>query len=328
MAATLETYTATLNVLVDAQLPVDDDLFSRPVPVPCKKGQMTVTISRGTSERSTLVEIRWVFEDYFQESSGQDFDEKSWELWERVGVIDLPDQDGNVCFTKGIAVGEVLFRSCRPYLAALALVSRAPHFWSRLRDSDLHDLQGDISVDVAGHKVKLKPLSWSARPGVRPSGVSVARAIDLAAAPFPAYANFLITADRRFYEGDIADAVVHLAQGVEVAAYAYLRATVPALPAKWDFHVPAMFGPLTLRHPEIQAMNPKPLKRYPQICELFGSRHEWIHEGRRKVRLFDPITNKVPRHSPNLRDLTRSDFYEFRAATSEALTWMGNWAIE
>lgn len=328
MAPTLETYTATLHLLVDAQLPAEGALFARPVTLPCTKGTLTVTVSGGSTERSTLVEVRWVFDEYFQEASGQDNDEKSWQLWERIGILDLPDQHGKVNFRKGLAVGELLFRSCLPYLAALSLVSRAPYFWSRLRDSDLHDLHGDIWVEVAGHKIKLKPQSWSARADVRPVGVSEAQAIALAGSPFPAYANFLITSDRRFFEGDVADAVVHLAQGVEVAAYAYVRTTITAVPPNWTFNAPDMFGPPNLRLASIQALNQQPLARYSDLCELFGSRHEWIHEGRGKVRLFDPGAQKVPRVSPTLRDLTRQDYYAFRAAASEALTWMGNWPIE
>lgn len=88
------------------------------------------------------------------------------------------------------------------------------------------------------------------------------------------------------------------------------------------------FGPPALRHPDIQATNPAPFVAYSDICELFGARNEWVHEGRCQVRPFDPQINKASRDPALYRALKRDDYFRFRSAFSSALVWMGETPIE
>lgn len=318
-------YRAEVRLVVDAPHVGDADLLDVPITLPVKKGELSVTISR--TPTGTGVKLLWVFEDWFSEDSGQSWEEKSWELWERSGVLFLPDEKGSVEFGGGLAVGELMFEACGAFLARLALASRSPYFWSRVRSADLHDLQGEVTIDVAGHHVRLRPQMWRVLPDVRPAPITSQRAIALARAPFPRYASFFLTADRRFLEGDFADAVVHLAQGVEVAAYAYVRTKIGGVAGEWHFSPSEFFGPRALRRAEITAINPAPIVSYATLCELFGARHEWVHEGRRRVRLFDPAADRCPKGGAS-RELVRGDYYTFRSAASQALVWMGEEPIE
>lgn len=319
-------YRAELRLVVDAPHIGEADLLDVPITLPVEKGELSITISK--TPTGTGLKVLWVFEHWFSEDSDQSWEEKSWELWERAGALFLPDEKGTVDFRfGGLAVRELMFDACGPFLARLALASRSPYFWSRVRSADLHDLQGEVTVDVDGHHVKLRPQTWRMLPDVRPAPVACQRARALARAPFPHYASFFLTADRRFLEGDFADAVVHLAQGVEVAAYAYVRLRIGGATGEWHFTPSEFFGPPPLRRAEIAAINPAPIPSYATLCELFGARHEWVHEGRRRVRLFDAAAGRCPKDGGS-RELVRNDYYLFRSAASQALVWMGEEPIE
>lgn len=328
MASRQEEYRAIATLEIASQRPGDDSLDGRAVQLPCEKGCLEVTL-RSNGNNGTTVELVWTFMDWFNESSGQSHQESTWDLWERSGLLFMPNLEGSVDFNAGLAVGEILLSAATPYLARLALVSRAPYFWSRVRDADLHDLAGEVCVTVAGRVVKLGPVTRRFLPAVRPSNsVDAAGAAEIASSPLPPYGNFLLTADRRFMEGDRPDAVVHLAQGLEIAAYRYVRQFEPdaGSAAQTSFNPSRYFGPTRMQ--SIQDANPHPVPEYPAICELFGARNEWVHEGRAQVRPFDGALNKASSDRSKCRPLAFEDYYRFRRAVSAALVWMGEPPIE
>lgn len=328
MALRQEEYRAEVTATIPARRVGDDSINGVMVLLPSEKGRLEVALESPTITATTL-RIIWTFTDWFNEDSGQSFSESSWDLWERSGVLFIPDEAGKIDFSAGIAVGEVLRAAVLPYLARLALASRSPYFWSRVRDINLHAAGAEIRVAVAGRSARLHAQSWSLLPEVRSSPLDVSRARIIAATPFPEYATFLLTADRRFMDGDYRDAVVHLAQGLEVAAYAFVRRFVPSKGgSEWNFTVPKYFGPPKMRRPEIASINSSALSEYPALCELAGARHEWVHEGRSQVRPFDSSAERASSNPSTYRDLVPADYYRFRRAVSTALVWMGEAPIE
>jgi hypothetical protein len=334
MSVRQEQYTAFTRLVVDTAPMGDDSLLGVPVQIPCDKGKLTVTLAAESLQTKTVIELRWIFSHWFTEYSGNEIDKEqtTWELWRSSQVLYLPEANGEIDFRHGISLGEEMFGAATGYLARLALVSRSPYFWSQLRSADLYELQGVVFIDVAGRAVELGPRAWRAGVAVRQGTLNIQTAASIAAISFPTYAGFLLTADRRFLEGDVADAVVHLAQGLEVAVYSYVRTNVPALSKTWPFRASECFAPPNdskhQRKPEIQAVNPAILNSYSSVCELFGARHEWVHEGRRQVRPYDPIHYSYTADDTKFRQLTRDDYYIFRSAVSDALQWLGELPIE
>jgi hypothetical protein len=134
---------------------------------------------------TSALDVTWTFVDWFNDDSGQDLPESSWDFWERTGILFVPDSTGHVDFGAGLPVGETLLSATVPYLARLALASRSPYFWTRVRNLDLHDPHTVIRVTVSGRTARLRAQAWSSLPEVRSSPLDVGKARLLAAGHSP-----------------------------------------------------------------------------------------------------------------------------------------------
>ena len=328
MAVRKEHYVVTTRLFVPFTSPRPESIVTNAVEVPCANGTLHVGLSQSVDPIGTAIEIRWVFEDWFTEETGSDVagQQTIFELWEVSHALCLPTDKG---FTwvdfRSLDPAHESLRACRPYLNRYALCTRWPALARRLRSSTARDLDAVVTIEVAGRSTTMRSqvFSGSLQIPSTPMTEDFARAI---AGSYPSYVTFLSTADRRYLDGDVPDAVVHLAQGLEVAAYSFGRSIDPTV--TWRFSAPHFFGPAPHRNETISSANPAVLPHYPAICELFGSRHEWVHEGRAQVRPFEDSNIGYTKDQSQYRALTRNDYLSFRTAVSSALEWMGELPIE
>jgi len=327
-----EKYLAEQIFTIDALVPGDGALVGVPFEVyqtwhPSRVGgSLRATLREGATPRTTEVEVQWEFDALFQEEC--DFEGyNSWEMWENSSIILFPNARGEVLREEGMVLPEELFIAVKLFLAQLSVATRSPHFWSALRSSDLRDVRGTTSVTVAGRRIEMQPGAFHATLAVRSAEILREAAAAIARRPFPQYMGFLLTADGRLNDGDYRNAVVHLAQAMEVAAYAYARRIDAEF--KKNFRVSLWFGVIGIRNGRHLTLSGDgrafEQDTYEALCELFGTRHEWIHEGRSMVRLYDPVALD---YGVARRELTYQDYYRFRSAVSKALEWMGELPIE
>jgi len=297
------------------------------MPVCVDKGTLKVTLNQSPTDPSTRVKLVWNFDDWFQEEPGISNVQTCWDLWEQIGAICIPNEAGEIDLKDAMAVGDVMWEAAIPSIAWLCVIGRCPHFWAAILNAALYQLQADIKIEVGGRCANLHPVIRRMRVAVRSRTLDSDKVSEVAGRRFPGYLWSVLEADRQLMEGPLATAVLHLAQAMEVAAYDYRR-RIDRSSAPINFSPPMWFGPAAKRDRRIQAVNPIPLQNYADICELWGARNEWVHEGRAQVRPFDPALNDTTKDPSNYRKLERQDYYRFRSSLSEALVWMGEPAIE
>lgn len=307
MAAKKESYAVTTRLLVPFAAPRSESIATNAVELPCANGTLHVALSQSVDPIGTAIEIRWKFDGWFTESAGSGLDggrETIFDLWERSQALYLPTQNG---FEWGDPPQSMdpayeCLRASMPYLSRYSLCTRWPTFGNKLRNSTPRDLDAVVTIEVAGTSTTMRSQVYSGMLNIQSTPITedLARAI---AGSYPSYLPFLSTADQRYLDGDVPNAVVHLAQGLEVAAYSFARSIDPS--QKWRFSAPRFFGSQQFRHPTVFSANPTPLPQYETICELFGSRHEWVHEGRAQVRVFEDNAKGYTDDQSQYRVLTR-----------------------
>lgn len=291
-------------------------------------GCLAISLSPEES-RSTRVDIRW-------ECNGPDPGEMSaeeleaFEFYRERGILYLPTARIDPPRLKAID-GQYLRWAVNDYLLLMSLQSGHPNFYlqvSRCRldrnDAKMEARVGGLTFELLEHSIFMEGLSSEGR-GVLPVGTPPfdrARLAQIAGLRCAGYHGLLFTADRRFSEYATPDAVVHLAQALEVAVYRVVRGT-RSIPENWQFHPNKVFS----SQPDVALNPPIPFDAaaFVAICELWGARHEWVHNGRARVRQVYLSQGRatIDRDETKAVDLVAADYIKFRSAVFKALAWMG-----
>lgn len=319
-----EQYWIEVSFTVDAPCLLDHALHGLPVEVALQHGvpgRLHVEMGPNDGQRTRL-SIRWEFEAWYPFGASDDPEVARFEETWAMECVYIPPSPGSVAEGKFLGA-ESAADLARDYLGRLSFAAGAPGFWHAIRSARLDLPDAQLSATVAGRTTRLRSNRISNFRLVqfepRQNVIDAPRLARIAATPARDYLGFLLTADRRVAEGARADAVTHLYQALEVAAYECLRRHDAFPRGNWHFKVRECFGPK--RRKEILFYNRDAGSFYPRLCELEGARNEWIHNGRASVREYCDKRGFCDKEKT--RNLTFDDYLAFRSAVVEALEWLG-----
>lgn len=314
MTTTKERYRITAEVNIPAHLPVEEDSIPLPrqaLPQDFLSGSFSVGIKQ-VGPKLTVFDVELVIELPFDEEYMQP-------KWQTTPGIHF-ETDSHLV---GIAVDLQLGKLMRPLIVRLAHETRAPAFLSAFDYTPYPVLFPSIHVDVKHYSFDIKPTTGKTI-GIHPPGrvLNNIQLLESFARETYVYDYFGAMSDMSYYKIDVFGSIVWLTTTLEVAAYHYLKAKLTSIiGSKADKFTPETH--LGISYPTIASgvsLKQSDLVAYIGCEELWGTRHEIVHNGRIQVRCYDQNQGKANRNLT--RPLENQDTHKFRAAVMNAITWM------
>jgi hypothetical protein len=208
-----------------------------------------------------------------------------------------------------------------PVVVRLAQEAFSPSFLRAFRRAQCHELVPRVTATVAGHTKEIE------------SQPDVMKAFDLSPQPHPlSLSQLKRTLARRTlpheYFGAMSDAylaamdafsvVVWLATELETAAYHYLGQRHVKSDRRYKDFNPKVY--LGSGDPGPGSLEGSDRATYERCHELWGTRHEVLHNGRLNVRPYDP--QKKDTDKSKARDPRDGEIRTFREAVRQAIRWM------
>ena len=324
MTTTKETYRLTAQIHIPAWLPMEPGCLPLPrqaLPQDFSSGSLAVGIAQATPH-ATVLDVELVLELPFDE----EYMQPKWQNPPAICFESTSSEPGLPADRTSLvrfAADTQLAQWVRPLIIRLAHETRAPAFLTAFDYTPYPLLIPTIHVKVKNYEFEIKPTTGKT-VGVHPPGRVVTRTqlLDLISRKTHLHDYFGASSDISYYKIDLPATIVWLTTTLEVAAYHYLKAkVVAAIGKKGDKFSPVTYlatshqtvaGGLSLKHTDVVA--------FIGCEELWGTRHEIVHNGRCQIRCFD---HKQGTASLALvRPLKDQDVHDFRAAVVRAIAWM------
>jgi hypothetical protein len=261
----------------------------------------------------------WRFEELFSDDADAD-GVTLLSLMDRFGLVLLPKDERTVQPWRQFSAVDAALTLTAPAITSLAVRARAPSFLRAFWDAR-YARRGDGTRTVGGTTLHVRALAQYSKRDVMPLGVSLAEVEAAVGTVGPLHEAFVALADARFFDGDLGGACTNVATAMEIAAYALGRSESGAEP-KGRFAPKKYFAAVGDAPANIKAYVVRVgIMAQPTLGpldSLWGTRNEIVHNGVFNVRPPRPLQPGV----------VRDDYYEFRAALSRGLVWMGFRAVE
>lgn len=314
MTTTKEQYRITSDITIPAYLPIEAGsipLSKQPLPQDFRGGSLSVGIKQ-IEPKLTVLDVEVVIELPFDE----EYMQPKWQTTPSIRY----DTGSHLV---SIAVDLQLAQLVRPLVVRLANDTRAPAFLSAFDDTPYPLLFPNIHIDVKHYSFDIKPTTGKTigiHPPVR--WLSNTQTLEAFARDTLIYDYFGAMSDIRYYKLDHLGSIVWLTTTLEVAAYHHLKARLTSEIGKQaDAFNPEKF--LGTNYSTIAngvSLRSSDLVAYIGCEELWGTRHEIVHNGRIQIRSYDSVLGKASRTTN--RPLTEQDIHAFRAAVMKAISWM------
>jgi hypothetical protein len=221
---------------------------------------------------------------------------------------------------------QVMYAAARPLLVRIALASRCPEMIRLINETYVPKILPEVSIQVAGRSFSHQPTWFIGTGSIYPhKKLTASEMSQVVTRETHLYEYFGVGSDLRLGADDLYGAVALLTTELEMAAYSHVGSLIQK--ARGDADKPD-FDPVLylgddfkkwVKKASFRELQPD---RYKACVELWGARHEVVHNGQGKIRPFNPTTGRVDKKSTNKRDLTNAEFDHFREGVQEAIGWM------
>jgi hypothetical protein len=273
---------------------------------------MTVAII-STAPRETRFNITWQVELAFDKQFVSD----EWRRSETVPLF-VPGNDGR---PRQLHLEIWLAQAVAPLITRLAFDTQAVYFFDAFQRANYVDLFPRIDVEVETHSFRLVPSANKAVDFAPPSRQLAAN--ELTATMARATSNFEyygVRAEGRWTAFDNQGAIIWMTTELEVAAYEFLGGRLGNANFEPKLYLGPGYANATGRPSFKDECAANASAHYARCHELWGTRHEIIHNGRQQVRLYDAGKDAADRNNP--RPLGPNDVQAFRETVAQTIRWM------
>lgn len=219
--------------------------------------------------------------------------------------------------------GFVLYRVLQKAVWKLGFVADDLRCIRALDYKSMNKYVGPITISCKGRSAtsEMPPDRWQRfadsgpmRPGERLTQAQVQLCLS---SPLEDFEEYCIFSDMEYPRGRLDIAVVMLVTMLETEAYKTAKRIAPAVDPE-DFNPRLYFGDKNYLKAGVPLFQGN-ADCYRDCHELWGSRHEIVHNGQNKVRKFNG-THGVDKR--NLREISGREIKYFRQAALSAIDWM------